>query len=412
MNLYILPTDKFKTTSVYVYLQTPLTAETVTANALLPMVMVRGTAAHPTTPDLVRHLDGLYGASVGYDVSRRGEVHSLMFKLEMAAEAYLPGETGLLERGLATLAEVLFRPAMVGSGFKPDFLAQERQNLREMIAGLINDKRRYAINRCREVMCQGEPFSLYHLGRVADLDAITPASLLDHWQRLLESAAVHLFVVGQVEPEQVAEQVRRHFCFPGGAPRTMPRTSVKREAGPLRRVQEPQPVNQGILVVGFRTGVTAADGDYFPLVVTNGILGAFPHSKLFMNVREKHSLAYYAYSSIEAIKGIGFLYAGVDFNNYQQALDISLAQIEELRRGHVSDAEMDATVKAMVNDTLAAMDNPGRLVEDHLAGIITGRPYSAEERIAGYQGVTREQVAAVAEKFGVETIFFLTKEGA
>lgn len=411
VDLYVLPTQKFKTTALFVYLHLPLARETVTANALLPMVMTRGTERYPTTPELVRHLDSLYGASLGYDVARRGEVHSLLFRLELPAEAYLPGEQGLLERGIATLAQVIFHPATAGAGFKPDFVAQEKKNLKEMIEGLINDKRRYAINRCREILCEGEPFALYHLGRVEDLPAITPESLLAHWQQVLAQAAVHIYVVGDVDGDRVAELVRRHLAFPPGGDRRLPTTTVKRQAGPLKEVQEAQPVNQGVLVVGLRTGITAADPDYYALIVANGVLGAFPHSKLFINVREKNSLAYYAYSAVEAIKGVGFLYAGIEFTNYQKALDISLQQLRDLQEGRISDTEMDATIKALVTDALAGLDSPGRMVEEHLVGLISGRVATVAERIAGYQAVTKDQVAAAAQRFGVEAIYFLTREG-
>ncbi|MCG0239182.1 MAG: insulinase family protein [Firmicutes bacterium] len=412
VTLHVLPTEKFKTTSIYVYLHLPLRRETVTWNALLPMVLVRGTASHPTTPDLVRHLDDLYGASLSYDVARRGEVQSLLFRLDLPSEAYLTGAEGLLERGIATLAEVLFRPAMEGdgAGLKADFVRQEKKNLRERIEGLINDKRRYALSRCREIMCAGESYALYHLGKVEDLDGIDPEGLADHWRRVLAEAAVDLFVVGQVDPEAVHRLIARHFDFPGGRDRTLPATTVVREVRERRTVQEAQPVKQGILVVGFRTGTVAGEPDYFPMLVANGVLGAFPHSKLFMNVREKHSLAYYAYSAVESLKGVGFIYAGIEFADYDRALTIALQQLEDLQQGKITEAEMDATVKALVNDALAVPDSPTRMVEEQVAGILGGRVYTTEERVAGYQAVTPEQVAAAARKFQIDTIYFLTRE--
>ncbi|BDG62046.1 EF-P 5-aminopentanol modification-associated protein YfmF [Caldinitratiruptor microaerophilus] len=413
VNLYVYPTDKFKTVLLSVYLHLPLAKETVTASALLPMVMTRGTAPHPTTPELVRHLEGLYGATLAYDVGRRGEIQSLVFRLELPAETYLPGEKSLLERGVATLAEVLLMPATEGLGaaFKSEFVEQEKKNLREMIEGLINDKRRYALNRCREIMCEGEPYALYHLGRTEDLADITPASLLAHWRRVLTSAPVDVLVVGEVDPDGVAELIGRHLAIPAGGTREMPTTVVRAEVDGVRRVREEQKVNQGVLVVGMRTGVTARDPDFFPMVVANGVLGAFPHSKLFLNVREKNSLAYYAYSSIEAFKGVGFLYAGIEFANYDKALEIALAQLEDLKQGKITETELEATRKALISDALGVQDSPGRLVEEYVSGLVAGRTLTTEERVAAYQAVTLDQVVAAAQKLQVDTIYFLTKEG-
>lgn len=409
INLYVMPTDKFKTVSAFVYLHTPLTQEAVTANALLPMVLVRGTAAHPTTPDWVRHLDELYGATVGYDVLRRGEVHSLLFKLELPAESYLTEAGGLLLKGLDALADVILRPAMEGDGFKADFVSQEKSNLEEIIKGLINNKMRYAVHRCREIMCQGEAYALHQHGRVEDLPSITPASLYQHWQQVLAQAVVDILVVGNVEADAVAEAVRQRFQFPAGGPRRMPETVVKREAGPLKVEQEPQPVNQGVLVIGFRTGVVARDPDYFAMVVANAILGGYSHSKLFVNVREKHSLAYSAYSAVEAIKGIGFMYAGVEFANFDKARDIMLAQLQGLQNGQISAEEMEATVRSLVNDSLAALDSPHRMVDEFVGGLLAGRPTSVEERVAGFQAARPADVATAAQRFKPEAVYMLTK---
>lgn len=411
IHLHVLPTDKFKTVSIFVFLHMPLSEQTITANALLPMVLMRGTASYPTTSALVRHLDELYGASLNYSVARRGEVHSLLFRLEVPAETYLSDAGGLLNRALDTLAEAIFRPHREGQALAANYTAQEKDNLKEFIASLINDKRRYALSRCREEMCVQEPFALYHLGRISDLASITPATLHDHWQSILRTAAVDIAVVGDVELTAIAEGIRRRFSFPGGGTRTVPPTQVKRTADGLRQVQDQQPVNQGVLVLGFRTGTVMRDPEFFPMVVANGILGGYAHSKLFTNVREEHSLAYYAYSGIETIKGIGFMYAGIEFANYEQCLEIILKQVQDLQHGVISDAEMDATIRALVSDSLAAVDSPGRMVEELIAGRIGGRVLTVEERVAAYQSVTRDQVAAAAARFTPELVYFLTKAG-
>ena len=60
-------------------------------------------------------------------------------------------------------------------------------------------------------------------------------------------------------------------------------------------MEERQNLNQGKLSMGFRTKTRYGDDDYYALMVYNGILGGGAHSKLFSNVREKASLAYYAF---------------------------------------------------------------------------------------------------------------------
>lgn len=411
VNLYIHHTKKFKTTSIYVYLHQPLEPDTVTLGALLPVVLARGSEEYPTTPLLVRRLDELYGASFGQEVSRRGEVQTLGFRMEIPSSEYI-GDPSLLDSALQTLAGVVFRPAMQGSVFKSDFVDQEKSNLRRRIEGLINDKQSYSFFRCTQEMCQGEPFALYRLGRVQDLDAITPQSLHQFHQRLLATAPVNIFVVTGEEPALVRAMVEQAFQFPVIGPRLMPQTVVKRApAQPEPRVvRESLDVSQGILVMGIRTGLTLQDDLYAPMLVANGILGGFQHSKLFQQVREAHSLAYYAYSALETVKGLGYLYAGIEFDDYQQAVDLALEQLRAIQDGQITPEELETTRRALINETLSSLDSPGHMVDLALDGVFTARPLTIEERIAAVEAVTAEQAAEAARHFAVDTIYFLTGE--
>lgn len=413
VNLYIQPTRKFKTTVVYVYFHLPLAPETVTSNALLPMVLARASADYPTTAALSRHLDELYGASFGIDVSKRGEVHSVVFRMEVASEQHIPGESGLLQRALETLAGIITRPALEGDGFKADYFRQEADNLKQTIEGLINNKTRYAMVRCNEAMCKGEPFALYRLGRVEDLPGITPQSLRQYHQQILASAPVDLFVIGDLECEPTKELVQRTLVLPpaGGQGRKMPQTNVRREPGrSIQQVEDRLDVNQGVLVIGLRTGVSIRDDvDYFPLLVANGVLGGFPHSKLFQNVREKNSLAYVAYSAVETVKGAGYMYAGIEFENRNKCQEIMLQQLKDLQEGRMEDEEFETTVISLVNDVLGSADNPGAMADLAVDQVFSGRDLSVEDRVAAYKRVTKEQVAAVARKFSLDTVYFLNK---
>lgn len=407
VNLYIQSTPKYKRTSVYVYLHQPLRRETVTANALLSMVLRRASADYPTTAALQRHLDELYGAELSADVSRRGEVQSIVFRLTLANEKFIPGARGLLEAGLDTLAGTVLRPH-----FNSDYVAQEAANLRQVIEGLINDKQRYAFQRCIEEQCNGEPFALFRYGIAADLDGMTAGRLQAHYEQVLARSLVDVFCIGDVEEAQAVELIGRTLRFPVGAQRERSATQVLRApAAPLRRVEERHDVNQGWLVIGGRSGTTVADGAYFPLRVANAILGGYSHSKLFQNVRERASLAYSVHSVLETVKGTLHIIAGIDVNKADEAVEISLAQVRDLQAGAFTEEELEASVKGLVNDAYARQDQPGYLVESYLEGLAGGKEISQDDRIAGYQAVTREQVVAVAQGFQPELIFFLTGKG-
>ena len=62
-------------------------------------------------------------------------------------------------------------------------------------------------------------------------------------------------------------------------------------------------VAQAKLVMGFRTGIAVPGGDVTAMRLMSALFGGTPHSKLFLNVREKLSLCYYCSSSYDRHKG-------------------------------------------------------------------------------------------------------------
>lgn len=136
-------------------------------------------------------------------------------------------------------------------------------------------------------------------------------------------------------------------------------------------------VSQGKLALGFRTGgLTCWEEEYPALVMCNAIFGGTPLSKLFLNVREKLSLCYYASSMLEKMKGLVLVSSGIEFDKYQQARDEILAQLEAIRRGEIEDWELEGARRALISGHLSTLDDQGRLEEfwagQAAAGLDTG----------------------------------------
>ena len=80
-------------------------------------------------------------------------------------------------------------------------------------------------------------------------------------------------------------------------------------------------MTQGKLAMGFRTGIDAWDEDYPALMLLNAVYGGTTTSKLFLNVRERLSLCYYASSGLMKYKDVMLVSSGVEFSKVGQAQD-------------------------------------------------------------------------------------------
>jgi len=410
VTLTAVKTRKFKTSCIGLNLLVPLHPEEAAKHALLPSVLRRGTAAKPDMEQLSGALDELYGAYMEPSIRKKGEAHASGFICSFIDDAYTPGGEPLLERVCALLGDMLLRPATRNGRFLQDYVEGERDNLIDRIRAQKNDKRQYALLRLTQVMCAGEPFGVSRFGAEESARGITSPKLFSYCNSLLENAAVELFYCGSAPFERVEQALISGLL---GLPRA---TGIKRpETLILRKPEKAEPqlfresmdVTQGKLSMGFRTGITVADDAYPALMLMSAVFGGTTTSKLFMNVREKLSLCYYASSSLDKHKGLMLVSSGIDFKQFEAARDEILRQLDAVRRGEISDAEMEAARRAMISALRAVLDSQSQLEDFYLGQAAAGLDYGPEDLALLLEDVTKEQVVAAAQQVSLDTIYFL-----
>ena len=410
VDLLSVRTDKFKTGVFSVSLTVPLRAETATANALLGDVLYRGSRLHPDIERISLATDELYGASVGPGVRQRGESQSVCFSASFIDDRYALDGTAVLEPVLALIGELLLDPATENGVFREDFVRSEGANLADQIRARVNEKRSWSIFRLTQEMCAGEAYALDKLGNAEEAEQMTAECLWAQYQMLLRTARVVFYYGGAADPDRVEEAVRTSFA-PLICDRTCPlECEVKAYPGhPVREVTDHMNVTQGKLALGFRTGgITVSHPDYPALLVMDNLYGGSSNSKLFMNVREKLSLCYFAFSALDKRKGLMVVSSGVEFDKFGRAKEEILAQLDAVRRGEFTEEEMTAARQGVTSSLRAALDSQGRLEDYWTAQLLSGGPLAGPESlIEPVERVTVEDVARVARAVELDTVYQL-----
>ena len=412
ISLCYIPMTKLKTTTIGVYIHRPLSEAEASANALLPYVLKRGCKKYPNQEKIAKYLENLYGASLGAALIKRGDDQIMYFDAETISDKYAPQGEKLVSELLSLMMSVLFEPNITDGAFDADIVKQEKKNAKDRIAALMNDKRVYASVRCAEEMCKGDAYAVSRLGTAEGVDALTPESLAEHYGRIITSSAINIFICGDADVDAAETAIRAYTDKISFNAARIPEVKLFKRDGSVNEITEKMNVTQGKLSMGFRTGVAPMDGDYPALCVFNSVFGAGTHSKLFNNVREKLSLAYYASSQLEKYKGIMLVNAGIEFKNFQTAYDETLRQLEEIKNGNVTDTELESSIIDITNTFEECRDDQRSLQSFWLGEIMSGTNRDIEETKAAIAAVTKEQVIAVAQKVELDTVYFLTGEDA
>ncbi|WP_042348832.1 EF-P 5-aminopentanol modification-associated protein YfmF [Bacillus massiliigorillae] len=405
--LNIVRTQKYKTNTIVWKMKAPLSIDTVTLRALLPQVLQSSTAKYPSTTSLRTYLEDLYGAALYVNVGKKGEYHIITVTLEIANEKFLSDSEPLLAKGIELLTDVLFKPNLENGIFVQKSVNQEKRTLKQRIQSLNDDKMRYSSIRLVEEMCKDEPYGLEVNGVLSEVDGITSQSLYDYYVHALETDELDLYVVGDINEAEVESLCDQFINLTQRKPQQQPFVRPSDDIE-VNEVVEKQDVAQGKLNMGYRTGIIYGDPKYFALQVFNGIFGGFSHSKLFLEVREKNSLAYYAASRIESHKGLLMVVSGIQSENYQKTLSIINEQMEAMKKGDFSDEIIDQTKAVIENQLLETIDNANGLVEVLYHNVVAPKKVTIDEWLEQVKKVTRNEIIEVGKQVQLDTIYFLT----
>ncbi len=407
INLHCIRTDKFKTSTVSIAVHRSLNKLEATKNALLPRVLRCGCKEIQDSQKIARYLEELYAASFDFGVTKKGENQIIYFNFEIVNDKYIPDGKNLLEEILNFAKCIIFNPKLEEGIFKEEYVEQEKIKLKDSINSLIDNKVLYAVERCLQEMCKEEAYSIYELGRVEDIDSINANNLYEHYIETITNSPIDIFIIGSIIEDDTYLLANNLFDNKLNNKDTYPITNMNYKINEVKKIKEKMSVTQAKLSLGFRTNVNPIHADYYKLMVYNSILGGGPHSKLFNNVREEMSLAYYVFSRLEKYKGLMVISSGIETQNYDKALDAIFKQMEEIKKGKISEYEYTSTINSIVNSINSIQDSPLQVSDYYLGQMILNKENSLEELISQIKRVTKEDVVSMSNNIELDTIYFL-----
>jgi predicted Zn-dependent peptidase len=416
LQVHVLPTNQFKTNTIVMFLGVPLTEESASFVSLLTHLFARANGRYPQPEAFREQLESMYGAAFSVNVQKCGNYQVVSLMMDVIADEWLADETTLTEQAFQFMLDCLLEPALHGEAFITRLVEEEKRAVIEQLHAVKNEKARYAAKRCLEEMCAHEPYRLSALGTVERIQALDGAALYPFYVDWLQRAIIDLYVVGHVSGEQVVGWTNRLANFPKhptlARPQDYPPPQIQWRAGDIRSFSESMTMNQSKLAIGLRTPITSFAADYVGLRLYEGILGGFSHSKLFSQVREKHSLAYYVQARIvEPMLGIMLIQCGIDGKQKARALELIEQQLEAMRNGDFTAAEWQQTQALLANGLRAVHDSALELISFSFQQRLHNRSLTISDWQAQLEQCPQAAVVRAAQQVRMDTIFFLEGEG-
>ena len=407
ITLHKINTTKFKTNLFAIFITTPLSRANVTKNALISAVLRRGTENFKSQELISKELEDMYGASFDCGIDKNGDNQILKFYIESINDDFLPENYNLAEKSLKLLADIVFNPLVENGGFKKEYVDVEKNTLKQIIDGKIDNKSRYALDRCFEEMYKGKPYGLYKFGYIEDLDKINEIDLYNYYKELIAECKIDVFVSGFN-----IDNLNDNAIFAGLNERSakyikITNNYINDKIEAPKEVIEKMDVTQGKLMIGIDL-IELKDEERPMASVYSVVLGGGANSKLFQNVREKASLAYTAGASYIKSKNNIIIRCGIEIKNYKKALDIIKDQLNQMLNGDFSENDINSAKQLILSSYKGISETQDGEINYYLSQELSDKFVDIDKSMQEIESVTKNQIIDIAKKLQINTIYFLT----
>lgn len=417
VRLHLLRTDRFTTSYCRVALHRDLGPE-AGATAVLAQVLQSATRRHPSREALGQRLGDLYGAALHVGVGKLGDRQLLVGSLDWPT-AHVPRAGRLLGEGLELLREVWSEPLRTTAGgaeaLDPDIVRTEQINHVRALRSMRNDKGRYAVRRCLASVCAGEPYGLEAQGTEADVEALEPVGLAALHRRLIQTAPLEIYFVGNLGLRDATAAIRRHLLWSERSTRIrrVPAVgSVRSARARPRRLVEDDAVTQGKLVLGLRAPIRGGSATGIAAETLAGVLGGGSYGRLFKVVREVHGLCYYASAGWHRPKGILLIQTGIEAANEARARRLILKLTREVAAGDLDPSALEGYRQDIAHRVAALEDSPRAMVGWLQERSALGLDPSPAAFLSQVRAVTPAAVRRAGRRLALDSSFYLRPRAA
>ena len=403
--VHVHSSKRYKSSTLDLFLPTVLQPHRATGLALISRLLERGTQSYPSLQQLNRHTDLLYGARYFAATQRHGAFQTLRLHFSALDDRYLPRSEALLRKGARLLSDALHRPHAPTGVFDPDWVEQEKTGLLNTLAASLADRSNRAQRRCLQIMCASEPYRLSADGEAVEIKAFDEHTLTALLRDHLEQGVGHLYVCGDIDVDRACKLGEQ---FP-------PRSDVARKLcvgtehtdRPARQVVEFGEASQGRLIVGHRSGIHLAHGDYPALLLLNLILGGDIYGRLYRRVREQEGLCYHIASYVEPMAGFLFVEAGIEAIHLQRVLNHIVDELHTLASQGPTSEELDNARRISLHRLEGAADHRDALIHFDLLRRLAAAPVDRLRLVEEVRQVRVESVRDVARHIVRDTVYLL-----
>ncbi len=342
-------------------------------------MMFKGTKRRPKTLDLSKELDRIgaeYNAFTGKDYTGY----------------YVKSDGKHLSLAIDVLSDMLLH-----SKFDPEEVEREKRVIIEEINMYEDNPMMLVEDILEQIMFQDNPLGRSIAGTRESVKGISADDLISYRDNNYRGVNVVIGLGGRFGEGHLKE-IEEKFSFLGSENKNkFERIAIDQKEPRIKLMYKE--TEQVQLAMGF-PAFSYGDERIYPLQILSAILGGNMSSRLFLQVREKHGLAYFIRSWVNIFDDTGGLViqSGLDKNRIEEAIEIIIEELKKIKEG-VTEEELsrakDSLSGRMAIDLEDSLHLSQWFVQQEL---FLDELMTPEEKLEKFNKVTLEEVKKIAEE--------------
>lgn len=259
-------------------------------------------------------------------------------------------------------------------------------------------------DKLTEVIFNNSPMAYNILGTEENLKTFTTTKVVDYMKKNYTPYNTVIAVAGSFDEQEFVQMIHEKFkdWHNDNIKHVDPEAEYKRSVVGVNKDLE-----QLHMCIGNKT-IGRHDKNYYPLLVLNNLFGGTMSSRIFQEVREKKGLVYSIYSFVSNYSNTGIfsIYAGMSYNQAEDALRTILKEMISIKSGNISDEEFNRAKQQIKGNYILGLESTSsRMSSIGRRELLYNEIQYPEEVIESINNVKKEDVLNVAvELFDIDSL--------
>jgi predicted Zn-dependent peptidase len=367
---------------------------------LLPRLLTTHTDSIQSKKDMSTVLEDLYGAYFKPKLERLGNLSIASITLTFVDPKIIGSKT-LFDDALDVFKQVIFSHQT----FDQAIFDEEKRMLLEQWETLYDKKRQYALHQFNGLFFENDTYGYPLSGSYDDIKKLTKEKLETYYKDVFLKNHRELVVSGNLSDDEISCIKALHLD--NDEPLQITYQTTFRNARSLVEKREKTVMQQAIIKIGYHMPIFRGDSLYQAANLLDDMIGGYPESRLFLQIREQMGLCYDIQSGYDPYRGVLLISSGVDVNQMDEAIAAIQHEINKMIENGPTEEELEHAKSYFSHQLKSSIDNQSINIKRMYLEHVLGYQDSIEKRLKDIEKVTFDDIKKAASFLKLDTIYVL-----